>query len=104
MIFCLLLLLGVFYYYGWSGQRSFTSLVGQFIYFALPGLLAIALFVCLRLPASQRINIALCCASVALTIYTVEATMALWFSLPSVRASQNQPEPNRSRQSTGSEI
>jgi PAS domain S-box-containing protein len=88
-IFCLLLLLGVFYYYGWSGQKSFTSPAGQFIYFAFPGLMAIALFACLRLPASQRINVALCCASVALTIYTVEATMALWFSLPSVRVSQN---------------
>jgi PAS domain S-box-containing protein len=88
-VFCLLLLFGVFYYYGWAGQKSFTSPAGQFIYFALPGLMAIALFVCLRLPASQRINIALCCVSVALTIYTVEATMALWSSLPSVRVSQN---------------
>ncbi len=88
-ICCLLLLLGVFYYYGWTGQRSFASPAGQFIYFAIPGLLAIVLFACLRLPASQRINIALCCASVAVTIYTVEATLTLWFSLPSVRANQN---------------
>ena len=87
-ILCLVVLAYLFYYYAWTEQRSFTSPVGAFVYFALPGLLAIALFVSLRLPASHRINIALFCSSVALTIYTIEVAMSLWFSLPSVRVSQ----------------
>ncbi len=87
-ILCLVVLAYLFYYYAWTEQRSFTSTVGAFVYFAVPGLLAIAFFVSLRLPASHRINIVLCCASVALTIYTIEVTMALWFSLPSVQVSQ----------------
>jgi hypothetical protein len=87
-ISCLAVLAYFVYYYSWTGQRSFMSPVGLIVYYGLPGLLAIAFFASLRLPASQRINIALCCASVALTIYTVEVTMALWFSLPSVRVSQ----------------
>ena len=88
-ILCLVSVAYFVFYYLWTGQRVFTSPVGPFVYFVLPGSLAIALFMCLRLPAPQRTNVALCCASVALTIFTIEATMALWFSLPSVRVSQH---------------
>ncbi len=100
-IFCVLLFLAVFYYYGWSGQRTFTSPIGQFIYFALPGLLAIAFFMSLRLRASHKINIALSFVSVALTTYTLEGAMTLWSSLPSVRVSQNRQSLMAAAQALG---
>jgi hypothetical protein len=85
-MFCLLVLSYVVYYYDWS----LTHRAGQFLYFVLPGLVAISLFACLALRAAHRINIALCFCSVAFTIYTAEAMgtlmMTLWFGLPSVRA------------------
>jgi hypothetical protein len=81
-MFCLLVLSYVVYYHDWS----LTSRTGQFLYFVLPGLVAISLFASLALRAAHRINIALCFYSVAFTIYTAEAMMTLWFSLPSVRA------------------
>jgi hypothetical protein len=68
----------------WTGQRSFTSPTGAFVYLVLPALFAIALFAALRLAESQRLNLALCLFSIALTVYIVEAATTLWFSLPSV--------------------
>jgi PAS domain S-box-containing protein len=83
-ILCLLALSYFLYHYLWTGQRSFTSPAGAFIYLVFPALLAIALFASLRLSTSHRINVALCLCSVAFTIYTAEAMMTLWSGLPSV--------------------
>jgi PAS domain S-box-containing protein len=88
-VFCILALSYFVYYYDWTEQRSFTSRTGEFVYFALPGLVAISLFACLALRKSYRINVALCCCSVAFTMYTAEAVMTVWFRLPSVIADQN---------------
>jgi PAS domain S-box-containing protein len=87
--FCLFVLLYFVYYYNWTGQRSFTRPEGEFVYFALPGLMAISLFASLGLRTSHRITVTLCSCSVAFTIYTAEAMLALWFNLPSVIASQH---------------
>jgi hypothetical protein len=86
---CLAVLSYFVYYYYWTGQRSFTSPAGAFVYLVLPALLAIALFSALRVAESHRLNLALCLFSVFLTVYMVEASTALWSSLPSVIARQN---------------
>ena len=83
-ILCLTVLSYFVYYYHWTGQRSFTSPAGAFVYLVLPALLAIGLFSSLRLAKSQRLNLALCLFSVALTVYAMEASATLWSRLPSV--------------------
>src|SRR5262245_18656424 len=88
-VLCLAVLFYFVYYYHWTRQRAFTSAAGALVYLILPALLAMALFSSLRLPPSQRLNLALCLFSVSLTVYTVEAATKLWSSLPSVIARQN---------------
>jgi lysophospholipase L1-like esterase len=88
-VLCLLVLSYLAYYYDWTGQRSLTSSVVEFVYFALPGMLAIALLACLGLRASHRINVVLCLCSVAFALYATEALITLWLSLPSVKTSQD---------------
>ena len=36
---CLFILFHIFYYYTWTGERSFTSDVGKILYYGLPGVL-----------------------------------------------------------------
>jgi PAS domain S-box-containing protein len=88
-VLCLAVLSHFVYYYYWTGQRSFTSPAGAFVYLVLPALLAIALFSSLRLAESQRVNLMLCLFSVAFTVYIVEVSATLWSTLPSVISAQD---------------
>lgn len=86
---CLFVLAYYLYYYGWTGQRHFTSWVGVLLYLILPAALAVFLLASLRLRVSHRVNLALALCSAGVSIYLLEALLTVWFSLPSVRVAED---------------
>src|SRR5689334_12133 len=71
---CLLLLLYVLYHYAWVRDREYARF-GGVLYYGLPAGGAAGLFAALRLPAEQKINLALLSVSLALSIYGTEGVL-----------------------------
>ena len=71
------------YYYGWTGERVFSSPGLMVPYWVMPGVLASVLFGFLQRSREFRINAALLCVSVAVSVYTVETLLTFYKSLPS---------------------
>jgi hypothetical protein len=67
-----------FYHYSLTGERQFTSPIGQLVYYYLPVALAALLFTALRLERSQKINIAVLCGSLALSVYVGELFLSIF--------------------------
>jgi hypothetical protein len=84
-----LLALGYFvYYYSFTGQRQFVSSRGFLVYYAVPGILAIALFWSLWLRKTYKLNLALCLLSLGASLYAAETVLNIWSDLPSVHREQ----------------
>ena len=97
-IFCLLLLLEVFYYHAWTGQRQLASPVELVVYYVLPTVLAILSFTVLLSRSAYKIRVALVFLSTAASIYAVEVVATLvdiWISLPSVATKRDMNERAR---------
>ena len=77
---CLFILFHIFYYYSWTGERSFTSDVGKILYYGLPASLVALLFASLRMSPSFRGNLALVAVSTCIALYSLE--LILVFSTP----------------------
>lgn len=71
-----LLTIYVIYYYSWSGQRQLPTPTAGVLY-SLPAGIAVLLFGALRLKAEDKINIAIVCLSLAISIYGVELFLSL---------------------------
>ena len=74
---CLVALLYTFYYYSWTRERSFTSNLGPWLFYVLPGTLAGLLLSALRLQLSSRIKLALLLVSTAVPVYGFETALVL---------------------------
>jgi PAS domain S-box-containing protein len=70
--FCLLALLYVFYYYGWTAQRGFIAPFGMVLYFVVPAVLTSLLMGFLRRSPEFKVNAALVCVSLAASVYGLE--------------------------------
>jgi hypothetical protein len=81
---CLLALFYCIYYYGWTGQRTFTSSVGIVMYYILPMSVAVLLFGSLRLKSSYRITLAISCLVVTASAYGLEVFLQRSDSTPSL--------------------
>lgn len=86
---CLFVLAYYLYYYGWTGQRHFTSWAGVLLYGIVPATLALFLLASLRLRVSHRVNLALALCSAGVSIYVLEALLTVWLSLPSVSVAED---------------
>ena len=69
---CLLLLVYCIYYYGWRGERSFSSPVGPILFYGLPAIIASLSFAALRLRPSYRINLVLFTVSMNVLVLATE--------------------------------
>ena len=69
---CLFMLLYVFYYYGWTAQRGFSSPLGMILYYGVPAVLASLLFAFSRRSPEFRVNAALVCVSLTASVYGLE--------------------------------
>jgi hypothetical protein len=69
---CFLALLYFSYHYGWTGQRRFMSTIDVFVYYFLPGSLALLFFGSLRLQPALRVKLALVTFSTVVSLYAVE--------------------------------
>ncbi|HWP58345.1 MAG TPA: hypothetical protein VNL14_10685 [Candidatus Acidoferrales bacterium] len=76
-IFCALVVIYFFYHYTLTGQRQFTSPLAAFPYYYVPAALATLLFAALQFGRNGRINLAILCASSALSIYAAEVFLTL---------------------------
>jgi len=83
-ILCFLALAYFVYYYGWTGQRQFSSWKGVLLYYVFPALMGTLLFTSLRLPLSRKINLALFLCTLSISVYALEIVVTVWFNLPSV--------------------
>jgi hypothetical protein len=84
--FCFLVFSYFFYHYNITGERQFSNPIGEVLYYYLPAALATLLFGALRLERSQRINVAILCGSLGVSIYAGELFLAL--SAPSPLAAR----------------
>jgi hypothetical protein len=75
-----LVFLYVFYHYVWIRDREFTNWLGGALYLALPAAATGILLAVLRLSPTHKINTALCCVALLLSIYGAEVTLALTLS------------------------
>jgi hypothetical protein len=71
-VVCLLAFSYFVYFYVWTREREFTSAAGIVVGIVLPGLLASAFFVSLRLRQAYRATLALFCISSLFSIYSAE--------------------------------
>jgi PAS domain S-box-containing protein len=81
-IFCLILLLEVFYYYAWTRERQFASAIGIVAYCVFPTILAILCFTVLFLRSAYKINVVLFCLSISIPVYGVEAFLTFSMVFP----------------------
>ena len=81
---CLLALFYCIYYYGWTGQRTFTSPVGIAMYYVVPMSVAVLLFGSLRLKSSYRITLAISCLVLTASAYGLEVFLQRSDSTPSL--------------------
>jgi hypothetical protein len=72
---CLLVSFYAIYYYGWTPKKYFSALF-IIVYGVLPAVLGSALFAFLRRSREFKVNAALVCASVGVSVYAVEVTLA----------------------------
>src|SRR5713101_6804825 len=71
------------YNYSWTGQRQFTSSIGIILYYVFPAVLAGLLFASLRLRPSQKVNFAILCFSLVVSIYAAESFLSFSNFTPS---------------------
>ena len=74
---CVVALLYTIYYYSWTHERSFTSPLGPWLFYVLPGTLAGLLLSALRLQPSSRIKLALLLVSTAVSVYALDTALIL---------------------------
>jgi lysophospholipase L1-like esterase len=72
------------YLYQWSGTRHFTSPLGPALYYFVPAIMSLLLFGSLTWSSARKVNFALVLVSTVISIYAAEATLSVWYSLPSV--------------------
>jgi hypothetical protein len=92
---CLLAASYFVYYYGWSGQRQFTSWRGPVAYYILPAVIAILLFATLRLKPGYRTIVAICCLSLTAFSYGMEVFLQVSDSTVSVSEIMSIPSKER---------
>ena len=78
---CILVLFYLIYYYGWTADRRLSTPFGMVLYWVLPAVLASLLFAFLRRSREFKVNAALVCASVAISLYAMELTLAIFAQL-----------------------
>ncbi|MGE5302747.1 MAG: PAS domain S-box protein [Alphaproteobacteria bacterium] len=66
----------VIYYYSWEAERQLPNIVGHLLY-SLPAGVAVLLFSATCLRAEDKINIALVCLALTISIYGVEIFLSL---------------------------
>jgi hypothetical protein len=72
------LLFGYFLYlYSWTAERQFSSWTGVLVYYVGPALLAGLLFASLRLKRDHKINLAVACMALVLSVYAGEVALYL---------------------------
>ncbi len=67
----------VFYRFGWTGERQFTSATAAVVGYGLPAGAALLLFAALSLKPAAKLNLALCCVSLAVSAYGGELFLRL---------------------------
>jgi hypothetical protein len=92
---CLLVMAYFAYYYGWIGQRQFTSWRGPVAYYVFPAVITVLLFATLRLRPDYRTVIAICCLAVAASAYGVELFLEVSDAPVSVRRIMSIPSQER---------
>lgn len=65
------------YHYGWAGDRRFAGSLEMVVSYGMPALLAGLLFASLRLTREWRINLALVCVTLVLSLYAGELVLRL---------------------------
>ena len=68
------------YYYGWTGERRFTSPLGAVLYYVVPASAASLLFASLGLKQTYKINLAILCVSVVVSMYGAELFLRITHS------------------------
>lgn len=81
---CIFVTFYFIYYYGWTGQRVFSSPLGMILYLVFPVVLASLLFGFSRRSPNFRVNAALVCVSVASSLYAAELLLPFFTSSSSV--------------------
>jgi hypothetical protein len=71
----LLALLYFFYFYGWTGEREFTSVAGPLVYYMIPACLSVLFFAGLWLRPALKRRVALLTCSTALSLSAVEIVL-----------------------------
>jgi hypothetical protein len=66
-----------FYEYTWTGRRQFGSAIGVVVYYVGPAALAILLCAALRLKRDHRINLAVLCVALILSLYAGELVLEI---------------------------
>ncbi len=85
-VFCIFLLMYIAYYYGWTGQRRFSAPLGMVLYCVFPAILAGLLFLSLRRSPEFKVNAALLCLSLSLSVFAGELFLRLTrVSVPGLR-------------------
>jgi len=79
----------VFYHYGWTHQRVFTSPLGPVLFYGVPGALTSLFLAALRLPSAPRVRAAFIVVSTSLSVYAVDAVLALTTVDPRVRLARS---------------
>jgi PAS domain S-box-containing protein len=78
--FCIFVSFYVIYYYGLASERYFSAPLGIGLYCIFPAVLASLLFGFLRRSGEFKVNAALVCASVALSVYVAELMLPFFTS------------------------
>ena len=74
---CILVLFYLIYSYGWTAERRFSTRFVMVLYFVFPAVLAGLLLAFLRRSREFKVNAAIACVSVAVSVYAVELTLAV---------------------------
>ncbi len=69
---CILVSFYFIYYYGWTAEKRFTTSFGVILYWVFPAVLASLLFAFLRRSPEFKVNAAMVCVSVAVSVYVAE--------------------------------
>jgi hypothetical protein len=97
----LLALLYFVYHYGWTGDRKFVSSMGVVLYYLVPAGVAGLLFASLKLKAGYKINLAIVCVSLAVSVLGAELFLELSnASAPKWAVWQIQGQPKEKKQRT----